>query len=63
MATVKFTQPVLVQELDDEYDLLCGRLLKTPTAAVQVLGRDDGSETIDDSKATCITRGLIHASL
>jgi len=57
LATVKFTQPVVVHKLDDEYDLPCGRLSKTPAAAVQVLGRDDGGGTIDNIEATVYHSG------
>ena len=57
MATVKFTQPVVVHKLDDEYDLPCGRLSKTPAAAGQVLGRDDGGGTIDNIEATVYHSG------
>ena len=47
LATVKFTNPVLVQKLSDEYNIPPGRPSKTPAIAGQVLVRGDGSGMID----------------
>ncbi len=60
--TVKFTQPVLIKKLSDEYEVPEGPVLKTPAAAGQVLikGDDDGAVSSDTLKmywsvtATCM---------
>ena len=52
LATVKFTQPVLVQKLEDEYDLPSGRAPKTPAFAGQVLVEGDGSGMVGAKDAT-----------
>ena len=53
LAVVKFTQPVLVQKLQDEYiEELSGRALMTPAVAGQILVKEDGSGTISEEKAT-----------
>ena len=53
LADVKFTQPVLVQKLKDEYLESMGRRApKTPAVAGQILVKGDGSGTIEDSEAT-----------
>ena len=52
LATVKFTQPVLVQKLEDEYNLPRGNALKTPAVAGQTLVKGDGSGTVGDHEAT-----------
>ena len=49
LAVVKFTQPVLVQKLQDEYiDELGGRASMTPAVAGQILVKGDGSGTISE---------------
>ena len=52
LGTVKFTQPVLVQKLEDEFDLPSGKAPKTPATAGQVLVRGDGSGAIDGKEST-----------
>ena len=52
LATVKFTQPVLLQKLRDEFDLPGGKNPKTPAVAGQVLVRGDGSGTLVGAEAT-----------
>ena len=47
LATVKFTNPVLIQKLQDEYEIPTGRPSKTPAVAGQVLVKGDGSGMID----------------
>ena len=42
----KFTQPVLVQKLQDEFDLSGGRVPKTPAAPGQELVKGDGSNDL-----------------
>ena len=46
LGTVKVTQPVLVQKLEDEFDLPSGKAPRTPASAGQVLVRGDGSGAI-----------------
>ena len=41
LATVKFTQPVLVQKLEDGYNLPSGKASKTPAVAGQTLVKGD----------------------
>ena len=43
LATIKFTQPVLIKKLEDEFDIPSGGSSKTPAVSVQVLVRGDGS--------------------
>ena len=51
--SVKFTQPVLVQKLKDEFDLPAGGAApKTPAVAGQVLIKGDGSGTLGGQRAT-----------
>ena len=51
--SVKFTQPVLVQKLKDEFDLSAGGAApKTPAVAGQVLIKGDGSGTLGGQRAT-----------
>ena len=58
LATVKFTQPVLIQKLEDEYELPGGtRTPKTPAAAGQTLVKGDGSGTVSDEAATVYRSG------
>jgi hypothetical protein len=59
--TVKFTQPVLIKKLTDEYKVPDGPVSKTPAVAGQVLvkGDDDGTTTQDttmyrSATATCM---------
>ena len=53
LAVAKFTQPVLVQKLEDEYiEELSGRASMTPAVAGQILVKGDGSGTISEEKAT-----------
>ena len=48
---MKFTQPVLVQKLEDEYNLPSGKASKTPAVAGQTLVKGDGSGTVGDHEA------------
>jgi len=58
LATVKFTQPVLIQKLEDEYELPGGtKRPKTPAAAGQTLVKGDGSGTVSDEAATVYRSG------
>ena len=50
LGKVKFTNPVLVQKLEDEYDLPVRRHDRTPAVAGQVLVRGDGSGMLDEKK-------------
>ena len=53
LATVKFTQPVLVQKLKDEYIVdINGRSSMVPAVAGQILVKGDGSGGISEEKAT-----------
>jgi hypothetical protein len=44
--TVKFTQPVLIKKINDEYKLTDGPVSKTPAVASQVLVKGDGEGTV-----------------
>ncbi|KAL7527057.1 hypothetical protein ACHAWF_002020, partial [Thalassiosira exigua] len=46
LATVKFTQPVLVQKLRDEFNIPSGAPPKTPAPPGSVLLKGDGSNTL-----------------
>ena len=43
LGSVKFTQPVLIQKLKDEFELPKGELPRTPAVAGQVLSKEDNS--------------------
>ncbi len=51
LGMVKFTQPVLVQKLEEEYAPPDRVALKTPAVAGQVLVKGDGDGTVQESKA------------
>ena len=44
--TIKFTQPVLIQKLNEEYTVPDGPVSKTPAVAGQVLVKGDGEGTV-----------------
>jgi hypothetical protein len=44
--TVRFTQPVLIKKLNEEYEVPEGPVLKTPVVAGQVLVKGDGDGTV-----------------
>ena len=53
IAEVKFTQPMHVQKLEDNYpESMGGKAPKTPAVAGQILVKGDGSGTMEDSKTT-----------
>ena len=53
LATVKFTQPVLIQKLADEYiEDISGKASLVPAVAGQILVKGDGSGGISKEKAT-----------
>ena len=62
LATVKFTGPVFIQKLQDEYDISNGQPSKTPAVGVQTLVKGDGSGMLDSqhhktyrsATATCV---------
>ena len=54
---MKPTQPVLVQKLEDEYDLPDGRSPKTPAVTSQVLVRGNANGTACNSEATVYCSG------
>ena len=58
LATVKFTQPVLIQKLEDNFDLSGGQAPKTPVVAGQVLVRGDGSGSLESFEATKYRSGV-----
>jgi Reverse transcriptase (RNA-dependent DNA polymerase) len=45
--SIKFTQPVLVQSLEDEFDVPSGRAPRAPAPAGQVLKRNDRSNFLE----------------
>ena len=51
LGMVKFTQPVLVQKLEEEYTPPNGIASKTPAVAGQVLVKGDGDGMVQDSMA------------
>ena len=54
---VKFTQPVLVQKLEDKFDLPDGVPPNTPAVAGQVLVKGDGSGVLEGAEATKFRSG------
>ena len=44
--TVRFTQPVLIKKLNEEYEVPKGPVLKTPAVARKILVRGDGDGTV-----------------
>jgi hypothetical protein len=48
---IKFTQPVLIQKITDEYKVPEGPASKTPAVAGQVLVKGDGKCTVSDEQA------------
>ena len=52
LGVIKFTQPVLIQKLEDEYDMPGGDPPKTPAVAGQVLVKGDGTDTLVGQEAT-----------
>ncbi len=46
LGKVKFTQPVLVQKLQDKFDLTGGRIPKTPAAPGQELRKSDSGNNL-----------------
>ena len=44
--TVRFTQPVLIKKLNEEYEMPEGPVSKTPAVAGQVLVKGDGDGTV-----------------
>ena len=52
LGVITFTQPVLIQNLEDEYDLPGGDPPKTPAVAGNVLVKGDGSDTLVGQEAT-----------
>ena len=49
--TIKFTQPVLIQKITDEYKVPDGPASKTPAVAGQVLVKGDDEGTVSDKQA------------
>ena len=47
LATIKFTQPVLIKKLKNEFDIPEGRQSKSPAVAGQVLIKGDVSGSVD----------------
>ena len=54
---IKFTQPVLIQKLRDEYEIPGGRAPRTPALAGQTLVKGDGSGTLDEKGMTMYRSG------
>ena len=52
LGTIKITQPVLVQKLEETFDVKGGRDPKTPALAGQVLVRGDGSDMLESVETT-----------
>jgi hypothetical protein len=52
LATAKFTQPVLIQKIEDGFDLGDGQAPKTPAVAGQELVQGDGSGKVEGLEAT-----------
>jgi hypothetical protein len=52
LGTIKITQPVLVQKLEDEFDLPSGKAPSTPAVAGQVLVRGDGTGALEGAAVT-----------
>ena len=57
LGQVKFTQPVLVQKLEDEFDFPDGVPPKTSVVAGQVLVKGDGSGVLEGAEATKFRSG------
>ena len=58
LATVKLTQPVLIQKPKDNFDLSGGRAPKMHAVAWQVLVRGDGSGSLKSLEATKYRSGV-----
>jgi hypothetical protein len=52
IATVKFTQPVLIQKLEENHTPIMSRTLKTPAAPGSNLCKGDGTDLITMEQAT-----------
>jgi hypothetical protein len=52
LRTIKITQPVLVQELEDEFYLPLGKASSTPAVDGQVLVWGDGTGAFEDAAVT-----------
>ena len=50
--TIKFTQPVLIKKLNQEYKVSDGPVSKAPAVAVQVLVKGDGEGTVSPDQIT-----------
>eukprot|EP00970_Alexandrium_tamarense_P017917 scaffold12450_cov331-Alexandrium_tamarense.AAC.1 len=52
LATVKITQPVLIQKLEDEFDVSTGKAPGTPARPGEVLSKLHGGELLTSAAAT-----------
>ncbi len=52
MGTIKLTQPVLLQKLEESFDVAGGRDPRTPALTGQVLVRGDGSDMLGPVETT-----------
>ncbi len=52
LGTIKITHPVLVQKLEETFDVKGGRDPKTPALVGQVIVRRDGSNMLESVKMT-----------
>ncbi len=52
LGTIKITQPVMVQKLEETLDVKGGRDPKTPVLEGQVLVRGDGSDMLEPVETT-----------
>jgi len=57
LGTIKITQPVLVQKLEETFDVAGGRDPRTPALAGQTLVRGDESETLGPAETTKFRSG------
>lgn len=57
LGKLKFTQPVLVQKLQDEFDLSEGRIPKTPAAPGQELIKSNGGNDLHGKQVTTYRSG------
>ena len=57
LGKLKFTQPVLVQKLQDEFDLSEGRIPKTPAAPGQELIKSNGGNDLHGKRVTTYRSG------
>ena len=57
LGKVKFTQPVLVQKLQDKFDLTGGRIPKTPAAPGQELIKSDGGNDLHGQRVMMYRSG------